>query len=161
MNAVRAPQVPPPIPLARVLVIEDYADLREITCRILTLKGYQVESAADGLAGIELFRAGGFDAVSSSPTWPPNRPPTSPLTWRDHSRASPRCARHGAVSRPAQRGGDGIERRFRVAAVGATGLGPQFSLELGGARGVGGRLEDDRIARGKSRCDFVGDGVQR
>ena len=63
MNAGRPPQAPPPTPGARVLVIEDYADLREITCRILTLKGYRVESAADGLAGLELFRAGHFDAV--------------------------------------------------------------------------------------------------
>jgi CheY-like chemotaxis protein len=46
-----------------VLVVEDYADLREILCRVLELQGYGVQPAGDGREALELFRSGSFDAV--------------------------------------------------------------------------------------------------
>jgi len=48
---------------ARVLVVEDHADIREIFCRVLELAGYRVTPAGDGLAGLEAFLSGAFEAV--------------------------------------------------------------------------------------------------
>jgi CheY-like chemotaxis protein len=45
-------------PRARVLVVEDEADLRELLGRWLETKGYEVTEAADGEEAIELLEAG-------------------------------------------------------------------------------------------------------
>jgi CheY-like chemotaxis protein len=45
-------------PRARVLVVEDEADLRDLLGRWLETKGYEVMEAADGEEAIELLEAG-------------------------------------------------------------------------------------------------------
>ena len=53
-----------PVPAgASVLVVEDHADIREIFCRVLELAGHRATPAGDGLAGLERFLSGDFDAV--------------------------------------------------------------------------------------------------
>ena len=47
----------------RVLLVEDNADLREITTRALREAGYVVEAVSDGAQGDALAGAGGFDAL--------------------------------------------------------------------------------------------------
>ena len=39
----------------RILVVDDERGIREGCHRILTLEGYEVETAEDGIAGLELF----------------------------------------------------------------------------------------------------------
>ena len=48
---------------ARILLVEDDPSIREVTAIGLGQAGFTVESAADGQAGLERFRAGGFDLV--------------------------------------------------------------------------------------------------
>jgi two-component system response regulator MtrA len=47
----------------RVLIVEDDASIREITCIGLTAGGYRVTAAGDGGKGLDLVRGGQFDAV--------------------------------------------------------------------------------------------------
>ncbi len=47
----------------RVLLVEDNADLRDVTTRALREAGYAVEAVADGTQGDALAGAGGFDAL--------------------------------------------------------------------------------------------------
>lgn len=49
--------------VARVLVVEDDPDTREMLCRFLELEGYQVESAANGRQALERLTAGGETCV--------------------------------------------------------------------------------------------------
>jgi CheY-like chemotaxis protein len=44
----------------RVLVVEDHDAVRDLACRILERKGYEVESVADGAAALALLRANVF-----------------------------------------------------------------------------------------------------
>lgn len=46
----------PSAPL-RVLIVEDYADLREMYAEYLRFHGFDVEEAADGIEGVERARA--------------------------------------------------------------------------------------------------------
>jgi PAS domain S-box-containing protein len=46
----------PPADGARILVVDDNADLRDYMRRILTAEGYQVETAVDGQSGLETAR---------------------------------------------------------------------------------------------------------
>jgi two-component system response regulator VanR len=46
-----------------ILIIEDDFDIAELLSAYLREDGYQVETASDGLTGMEVFRAGGFDLV--------------------------------------------------------------------------------------------------
>lgn len=46
------PSAPP-----RVLIVEDYADLREMYAEYLRFHGFEVEEAADGIEGVERARA--------------------------------------------------------------------------------------------------------
>jgi len=48
---------------ARILVVEDEEDVRELLKDILTDGGHNVEFTPDGKKGIELFREGKFDMV--------------------------------------------------------------------------------------------------
>jgi DNA-binding response OmpR family regulator len=41
----------------RLLVIEDFADARDLYCELFSSQGFEVHAAADGQAGIELARA--------------------------------------------------------------------------------------------------------
>jgi len=51
-------------PPSRILVVDDEFGMREGCRRILSAEGYEVATAADGLAGLELFTEGGpFDAA--------------------------------------------------------------------------------------------------
>ena len=52
-----------PVPLARVLVIDDNSDIREMIQTVLQHAGYEVTLAADGGKGIEAQRAQAFDLV--------------------------------------------------------------------------------------------------
>jgi two-component system, OmpR family, response regulator MtrA len=47
----------------RILLVEDDASIREVTALGLTGAGFEVETAADGLAGLERFHARGPDLV--------------------------------------------------------------------------------------------------
>ncbi len=53
--------------MARVLVVDDDADIRAEMAEHLTGKGYEVEQAADGLEALEKFEADPA-APSSRPT---------------------------------------------------------------------------------------------
>jgi len=59
------PEIEPVSPGAalHVLVIDDDADVREVLIDMLTDAGHRVESATDGLTGLEMFRATPFDLV--------------------------------------------------------------------------------------------------
>lgn len=48
---------------ARILVVDDEPGIREGSRRVLTAEGYEVETAPDGMAGLELFRAGSYDLI--------------------------------------------------------------------------------------------------
>ena len=56
------PAAPAPSP-ARVLVLEDEQQIRQMLVDALLRAGHQVESAADGLAGLARFQGGEFDVV--------------------------------------------------------------------------------------------------
>ena len=47
----------------KILIIEDEPAIRDILRELLTAAGYEVEEAADGLEGVEKFRAGSFSLV--------------------------------------------------------------------------------------------------
>lgn len=49
---------------ARILVVDDELGMREGCRRILTGEGYRVETASDGVEGLEVFRTGGDFAVA-------------------------------------------------------------------------------------------------
>jgi two-component system response regulator AtoC len=57
-------------PSTRILLIDDEHSVRHQLGALLGRKGYEVESAADGQAGLELYRAGGFDLVLSDVRMP-------------------------------------------------------------------------------------------
>lgn len=48
---------------ARILAVEDTASLRALLQLCLTRGGYQVDISEDGRSAVEMFRAGGYDAV--------------------------------------------------------------------------------------------------
>jgi len=48
---------------ARILVVDDELGIREGCRRVLTGEGYEVETAADGASGLEMFRAGWYDLI--------------------------------------------------------------------------------------------------
>ena len=48
---------------ARILVVEDDPSIREVTALGLRAAGFEVETAADGVAGLEQWRAGSPDLV--------------------------------------------------------------------------------------------------
>jgi len=48
---------------ANILVIDDEEDVRELIRDILTASGHEVETAVDGINGMQLFRAKKFDLV--------------------------------------------------------------------------------------------------
>lgn len=49
--------------MARIIVIDDEKDVREVLREVLERAGYDVEIAADGDAGLELLRSKGADVV--------------------------------------------------------------------------------------------------
>jgi DNA-binding response OmpR family regulator len=49
--------------MARILVIDDEPSVRELLCAILTQEGHEVVEAADGKAGMRLFRESPVDLV--------------------------------------------------------------------------------------------------
>ncbi|MBU2552719.1 MAG: PAS domain S-box protein, partial [Proteobacteria bacterium] len=61
----RPRQAPPPRGSERILLVDDEPDLVETTKQLLTLLGYEVRGATDGLAALEWFKADptGFDLV--------------------------------------------------------------------------------------------------
>lgn len=56
----------------RILVVDDEKLVREVACRLLSRQGYEVESATDGLSGLERFRLdpSRFDVVLLDLTMP-------------------------------------------------------------------------------------------
>jgi DNA-binding response OmpR family regulator len=48
---------------ARILIIDDDRYVRMLLCDLLSTWGYEADAAADGVAGLELFLRGGYDAV--------------------------------------------------------------------------------------------------
>lgn len=49
--------------MARILVIDDERSIRNTLKEVLEYESHQVELAADGLEGLEIFKKGGFDVV--------------------------------------------------------------------------------------------------
>jgi len=49
--------------MARILIIDDDNIIRRMLCRMVSKAGYEVLDAADGQAGIELFRENEIDLV--------------------------------------------------------------------------------------------------
>lgn len=47
----------------KILIVEDDTALRDLYVTILSTEGYFIESAADGLAGYEAMKKGGYDLV--------------------------------------------------------------------------------------------------
>lgn len=54
---------PAPHPRARVLVVDDDELIRHLHSRILTMAGYEVETAEDGVAALERLATAAFDLV--------------------------------------------------------------------------------------------------
>ena len=48
---------------AKILIIEDEEEIRQLLCDILISQGHEAEVAADGNQGLELLRKGDFDLV--------------------------------------------------------------------------------------------------
>jgi DNA-binding NtrC family response regulator len=48
---------------ARILVIEDEEDVRQLLFDILSSEGHEVEVASDGIQGLDIFRGSDFDLV--------------------------------------------------------------------------------------------------
>lgn len=44
--------------VAKILVVEDDADLGEVVCEILTISGYRASHAVDGIDALQMLRAG-------------------------------------------------------------------------------------------------------
>jgi two-component system, chemotaxis family, chemotaxis protein CheY len=44
--------------VAKILVVEDDMDLGEVVCEILTISGYRASHAVDGIAALQMLRAG-------------------------------------------------------------------------------------------------------
>lgn len=49
--------------MSRILVIEDEEEIRTMLCQVLEDEGYDVEEAADGMEGIELYRKNPADLI--------------------------------------------------------------------------------------------------
>ncbi len=49
--------------MPRILLVEDNEMNRDMLSRRLQRRGYEVEAATDGRAGLELARTGGFDLI--------------------------------------------------------------------------------------------------
>ena len=47
----------------RILVVDDHPPARTILCELLNTVGYEVETAKDGLEGVDVFESGTFDLV--------------------------------------------------------------------------------------------------
>lgn len=54
----------------RVLVVDDSLTVREVECRLLKNKGYEVETAVNGIDGLNAVRAGRYDLVISDVDMP-------------------------------------------------------------------------------------------
>ena len=48
---------------ASILVIEDDSSIQELIVEFLSSEGYHVESANDGLEGIQKFKQGNYDLI--------------------------------------------------------------------------------------------------
>ena len=49
--------------MAKILLVEDNEDNRDMLSRRLARKGYEVEAAVDGQQGVQMARAGAFDLI--------------------------------------------------------------------------------------------------
>ncbi|OGR93787.1 MAG: hypothetical protein A2V88_05195 [Elusimicrobia bacterium RBG_16_66_12] len=49
--------------MARILVVDDEASIREIACKLLTLHGHTVDTAADGAAAIDMLEKTTYDLM--------------------------------------------------------------------------------------------------
>ena len=47
----------------KILVIEDDCSIQELIVEFLSSEGYNVESANDGLEGIQIFKQGNYDLI--------------------------------------------------------------------------------------------------
>ena len=50
-------------PAAKILVVEDSTEIRELIKEVLTLSGYEVTTAVDGLQGLACFKKDKFDLM--------------------------------------------------------------------------------------------------
>lgn len=95
----------------RILYIDDEAGLRRLVQRDLERHGYRVETAADGIAGLERAAAGGIDAICLDHYMPgqdgldtlaglralPDPPPIIYVTGSDEGRIAVAALRAGAA----------------------------------------------------------------
>ena len=49
--------------MAKILLVEDNEDNRDMLSRRLSRKGYEVEAAVDGQQGVQMAQAGAFDLI--------------------------------------------------------------------------------------------------
>lgn len=96
---------------ARILYVEDDAGLGQLVRRTLVSRGYEVELAQDGLAGLERIRQGGVDLVALDHHMPghtgldilekirelPDAPPVVYVTGSEDSRIAVAALKAGAV----------------------------------------------------------------
>lgn len=76
-------------PGARILVVDDHEDIRELGAAILTREGYEVEVAEDGAKALALLSTRQFDLVSTDR----QMPSSAAKNWCS------RCARPGTAFR--------------------------------------------------------------
>ena|SRR5689334_794411 len=50
-------------PAGRILIVEDFADSREMYMEFLAAQGFEVSGAEDGIAALRAIESGPFDAV--------------------------------------------------------------------------------------------------
>lgn len=62
-HSARLSATPLRSPYARLLIVEDELLIRELYARVLCLEGYDVETADDGIAGLERLAEQDFDLV--------------------------------------------------------------------------------------------------
>lgn len=71
--SAKATVIPTPFPAnpsQRILVVEDDAAIRELNAQVLLRSGYQVDAAADGVAGWDALQANSFDLLITDHNMP-------------------------------------------------------------------------------------------
>ena len=60
----------PPLPLGRILVVDDDSDIRQLSTEVLIHSGYEVDAAADGAAAWEALQSKTFNLLITDHNMP-------------------------------------------------------------------------------------------